>query len=52
MQLKMLLRPTGLPFLRVRVSSGNQIRRGGLFAAKSQAGSRSATVGKARRFLA
>lgn len=48
----MLLRPTGLPFIRVRGSSASQIRRGGLFAAKSQAGTRSAGVGKARRFLA
>ena len=52
MQLRMLLRPTGLPFVRVRGSSANQTRRGGLFAAKSQAGARSGGAGKARRFLA
>lgn len=52
MQLRMLLRPTGLPFLRVRGSSANQTRRGGLFAAKSHAGARGSAIGKARRFLA
>jgi len=52
MQLRMLLRPTVLPFLRVRGSSANQTRRGGLFAAKSQASARGTAVGKARRFLA
>jgi hypothetical protein len=52
MQLRMLLRPTVFPFLRVRGSSASQIRRGGLFAAKSQAGTRSSANTKARRFLA
>jgi hypothetical protein len=52
MQLRMLLRPTMLPFLRVRGVNGNHARRGGPFAAKSQAGARGIAATKPRRFLA
>lgn len=52
MQLRMLLRPTVFPFLRVRGSSAGQARRIGFFAAKSQARARSGAAGKARRFMA
>ena len=50
MQLRMLLKPTVLPFLRVRGTNAAQPRRGEMFNAKSQANSRSATAHKGRRF--
>jgi len=46
----MLLRPTVLPFLRVRGSNANETRRGSLFTAKSQAGARGVVTSKPRRF--
>jgi hypothetical protein len=52
MQLRMLLRPTVLPFLRLRGGSASQTRRGGFFAAKSQTRARGGAVGKPRRFPA
>lgn len=50
MQLRMLLRPTVLPFLRVRGSNATQPRRSGLFNAKSQVNGRSPAAQRGRRF--
>jgi len=52
MQLRMLLKPTVLPFFRVRGVNGSQPRRGDLFSAKSQMRGRGAVSGKGRRFTA
>ena len=50
MQLRLLLKPTVLPFLRLRGSSTIQQRRNGLFNAKTQINGRSATAHRGRRF--
>jgi hypothetical protein len=49
MQLRIMLKPTLLPFLRVRGINPMQQRRAGLFVPRTQLTARTPTTGKGRR---